>query len=94
MDSDVIRPRRGVDVLKDVGRRVFVPTSDARVVSVVDGDVQRRRRDGGVCIAVHECFRIAAEFQVIPVARIEEEGEVQQLYEEVISVGAFNTQSF
>ena len=94
MDSDVIRPRRGVDVLKDVGRRVFVPTSDARVVSVVDGDVQRRRRDGGVCIAVHECGRIAAEFQVIPVARIEEEGEVQQLYEEVISVGAFNTQSF
>ena len=94
MDSDVIRPRRGVDVLKDVGRRVFVPTSDARVVSVVDGDVQRRRRDGGVCIAVHECVRIAAEFQGIPGARIEEEGEVQQLYEEVISVGAFITQSF
>ena len=38
--------------MKDVGRGVLVPAGDARVVSVVDGDVQRRRRDVGVSIAV------------------------------------------
>ena len=71
MHSDVIRSRRGVDVLKDVGRRVFVPTSDARVVSVVDGYVQRRGRDVRVHIAVLEYGGFALKFQIRPAARIE-----------------------
>ena len=50
-------------MLKYIDRRVLIPASDARVVSVVDGDVQRRRRDGRVSIAV-DVGVIAVESQV------------------------------
>ena len=53
--GDVVRSWRGVDVLKDIDRRVLVPARDARFVSVVNCDVQGRRRDALVRgIAVHE----------------------------------------
>ena len=42
LNRDVIRSGRRVDVLKDVGRRVLIPTRDAGIVSVVDCDVQGR----------------------------------------------------
>ena len=88
LDRDVVCSRRGVHVLKDIDRRVLVPASDARVVSVVDGYVQRRSRDGRVHIAVLEYCGFALKFQIRPAARVEDEAQAQQLYEEVWSVTA------
>ena len=57
--------------MKYIDRRVLVPASDARVVSVVDGYVQRRGRDVRVHIAVLEYGGFALKFQIRPAARIE-----------------------